>query len=426
MKLIADLHLHSKYSGATSQRMNIAELVDFAKIKGLNVLGTGDALHPKWISELRRELTYLDDGLYISPKDEEIYFIIQTEVATIHQFNNKSRRIHHVIIMPSLEIAVQLSEAVRKYGDVESDGRPILNMDPAELVEIVMELDKLNMVFPAHAWTPWWSMLGAFSGVDHIRECYQDMVKNIYAIETGLSSDPSMNWRVSWLDNYTLLSFSDSHSPYPYRLGREAVIFNLSKPSYREIIEAVKNKDSSRIMMSIEVPPEYGKYHWTGHRNCNFGPLDPEEAKKLNYKCPVCGRKLTKGVEDRVEELADRPRGYVPAKKIDYVHLIPLQELIALSMGIEVDNESKLNSSKIWNEYEKLIKAFGNEFRILLEVTEEEIEKIGGRKLAELISYMRQRKLKIIPGYDGVYGKLVTEDEPLEKTNKIRRLEDYF
>ncbi len=426
MRLIADLHLHSKYSGATSQRMNIAELVDFAKIKGLNVLGTGDALHPKWISELRRELTYFDDGFYVSPKDEKIYFIIQTEVATIHQFNNKSRRIHHVIIMPSLEIAIQLSEAVKKYGDVESDGRPILNMDPAELVEIVMELDKLNMVFPAHAWTPWWSMLGAFSGVDHIRECYQDMVNNIYAIETGLSSDPPMNWRVSWLDNYTLLSFSDSHSPYPYRLGREAVVFNLSKPSYKEIIEAVKNKDPSRIMMSIEVPPEYGKYHWTGHRNCNFGPLDPGEAKKLNYKCPVCGRKLTKGVDDRVEELADRPRGYVPAKRIDYVHLIPLQELIALSMGIEVDNESKLNSSKIWSEYEKLIKAFGNEFRILLEVTEEEIEKVSGRKIAELISYMRQRKLKIIPGYDGVYGKLVTEDKPLEKTNKIRRLEDYF
>ena len=411
MRLIADLHLHSKYSGATSQRMNIAELVDFAKIKGLNVLGTGDALHPKWISELRRELTYFDDGFYVSPKDEKIYFIIQTEVATIHQFNNKSRRIHHVIIMPSLEIAIQLSEAVKKYGDVESD---------------VMELDKLNMVFPAHAWTPWWSMLGAFSGVDHIRECYQDMVNNIYAIETGLSSDPPMNWRVSWLDNYTLLSFSDSHSPYPYRLGREAVVFNLSKPSYKEIIEAVKNKDPSRIMMSIEVPPEYGKYHWTGHRNCNFGPLDPGEAKKLNYKCPVCGRKLTKGVDDRVEELADRPRGYVPAKRIDYVHLIPLQELIALSMGIEVDNESKLNSSKIWSEYEKLIKAFGNEFRILLEVTEEEIEKVSGRKIAELISYMRQRKLKIIPGYDGVYGKLVTEDKPLEKTNKIRRLEDYF
>ncbi len=426
MRLIADLHLHSKYSGATSQRMNIAELVDFAKIKGLNILGTGDALHPKWISELRRELVYFDDGLYVSTRDKEIYFIIQTEVATIHQFNNKSRRIHHVIIMPSLEIAVQLSEAVKKYGDVESDGRPILNVDPAELVEIVMELDRLNMVFPAHAWTPWWSMLGAFSGVDHIRECYQDMVKNIYAIETGLSSDPSMNWRISWLDNYTLLSFSDSHSPYPYRLGREAVVFNLSKPSYREIIEAVKNKDSTTIMMSIEVPPEYGKYHWTGHRNCNFGPIEPSEAKKLNYKCPVCGRKLTKGVDDRVEELADRPRGYIPEKKIDYVHVIPLQELIALSMGIEVDNESKLNSSKIWSEYEKLINAFGNEFKILLEVREEEIEKVGGRKLAELIVNMRQRKLRIIPGYDGVYGKLVTEDRHIDKPNKVRRLEDYF
>ncbi|MCL7383348.1 MAG: endonuclease Q family protein [Thaumarchaeota archaeon] len=426
MKLIADLHLHSKYSGATSQRMNITELVDFAKIKGLDILGTGDALHPKWIRELKKELEYIGDGIYISRRDEKTYFIIQVEVATIHQFNGKSRRIHHVILMPNLEVAIQLSEDLRKYGEIESDGRPILNINPAELVEIVMEVDKQNIVFPAHAWTPWWSMLGAFSGVDHIRECYQDMVKNIYAVETGLSSDPPMNWRISWLDNYTLVSFSDSHSPYPYRLGREAVVFNLSKPSYREILEALKNKDPSKILMTIEVPPEYGKYHWSGHRNCSFGPIEPEEAKRLNYRCPVCGRKLTKGVDDRVEELADRSRGYIPENKINYIHLIPLQELIALSMGIQVENESKLNSSKIWSEYEKLINTFGNEFKILLEVKEEEIERVGGRKLAGLISFMRQGKLKIIPGYDGVYGKLVVEHEQQGKPINIRKLEDYF
>ncbi len=423
MKLIADLHLHSKYSGATSQRMNIIELVDFAKIKGLNILGTGDALHPKWIRELKNELEYTGDGLYVSRKDEKTYFIIQVEVATIHQFNGKSRRIHHVILMPNLEVAIQLSEALRKYGEIESDGRPILSINPAEMVEIIMEIDKLNIVFPAHAWTPWWSMLGAFSGVDHIRECYQDMVKNIYAVETGLSSDPPMNWRVSWLDDYTLVSFSDSHSPYPYRIGREAVVFDLSKPSYKEILEALKNKDPSKILMTIEVPPEYGKYHWSGHRNCSFGPIEPQEAKRLDYKCPICGRKLTKGVDDRVEELADRPRGYVPERRINYVHLISLQELIALSMGVDVENESKLNSGKIWGEYEKLINAFGSEFKVLLEVREEEIEKVGGKKLAELLSFMREGQLKIIPGYDGVYGRPVIK---YEKQSKIRNLEDYF
>jgi len=423
MKLIADLHLHSKYSGATSQRMNIIELVDFAKIKGLNILGTGDALHPKWIRELKNELEYTGDGLYVSRKDEKTYFIIQVEVATIHQFNGKSRRIHHVILMPNLEVAIQLSEALRKYGEIESDGRPILSINPAEMVEIIMEIDKLNIVFPAHAWTPWWSMLGAFSGVDHIKECYQDMVKNIYAVETGLSSDPPMNWRVSWLDDYTLVSFSDSHSPYPYRIGREAVVFDLSKPSYKEILEALKNKDPSKILMTIEVPPEYGKYHWSGHRNCSFGPIEPQEAKRLDYKCPICGRKLTKGVDDRVEELADRPRGYVPERRINYVHLISLQELIALSMGVDVENESKLNSGKIWGEYEKLINAFGSEFKVLLEVREEEIEKVGGKKLAELLSFMREGQLKIIPGYDGVYGRPVIK---YEKQSKIRNLEDYF
>ncbi|MEM3619540.1 MAG: endonuclease Q family protein [Nitrososphaerota archaeon] len=427
MKLIADLHLHSKYSGATSQRMNISELVDFARIKGLDIVGTGDALHPKWLKELEKELEYIGDGLYISRKYEKTYFIIQVEVATIHQFNGKSRRIHHVILMPHLEIARQLSEILRSYGDVESDGRPILNMNPAELVEIVIKVDKSNIVFPAHAWTPWWSMLGAFSGVNHIRECYQDMVKYIYAIETGLSSDPPMNWRVSWLDNYTLLSFSDSHSPYPYRLGREAVVFNLSKLSYSEILEAIKNKDPEKILMTIEVPPEYGKYHWSGHRNCGYGPLDPLEARRLNYKCPVCGRKLTKGVDDRVEELADRPRGYLPANKINYVHLVPLQELIALSMGIEVDDESKLNSKKVWSVYEKLVNAFSNEFKILLETSEEEIEKAGGRRLAELISSMRQGRIKIVPGYDGVYGRLMIEPKHQEeKQAGTRKLEDYF
>ncbi|MCF8884381.1 MAG: endonuclease Q family protein [Nitrososphaerota archaeon] len=427
MKLIADLHIHSKYSAATSTRMDIPDLVYFAEMKGLSILGTGDALHPVWRSELKKQLNYVDDGLYTDGKHENIYFITQTEVATIHTLNKKARRIHHVILMPSLEVAEQLSDILKKYGDVESDGRPILNITPAELVEHAIEVDEMCIVFPAHAWTPWWSMLGAFSGVDRIEECYEDMVKYVYAIETGLSSDPPMNWRVSWIDNYTLLSFSDSHSPYPYRLGREAVVFNLKKPSYREIHEAVKNRDPEKIVMTVEVPPEYGKYHWSGHRNCNFGPIPPEEARRLNYKCPVCGRKLTKGVEDRVEELADRPRNYKPAGSIGYIHLIPLQELIALSMGIDVENESKLNSTKVWREYEKLLNIYGSEFKILLEVPEDELIRTCGENISRIISLMRRDAIKIIPGYDGVYGKLILEEkEEKEHSRKIKSLEDYL
>lgn len=426
MELIADLHIHSKYSGATSQKMNLAQLAEFAEMKGLDILGTGDALHPLWIEELKRELEEFDDGLY-RLKNKEIYFITQVEVATVHRFNEKSRRIHHVILMPSLEVAKQLSDMLKNYGDVESDGRPVLSMKPSELVELVMELDSSNIVFPAHIWTPWWSMLGAFSGVDHIKECYEDMVKHIYAVETGLSSDPPMNWRVSWLDDYNLVSFSDSHSPYPYRIGREAVVFNLSKPSYKEVLEAIRNKGSGKISMTIEVPPEYGKYHWSGHRNCGFGPVEPREAKRLNYLCPVCRKRFTKGVDDRVDELADRPRDYSPDKSIGYVHLIPLQELIALSMGLDIESESKLNSVKVWREYEKLVKRFGSEFKILLKTPEEEIEKIGGKNIAEIISNMRSGRLKIIPGYDGVYGRLIIDGgEKKDVSKKFTKLEDYL
>ena len=428
MRIFADLHIHSRYSGATSTRMNIAELTAFAELKGLNLLGTGDALHPRWLEELRRDLERVEGGLYRPKTGRPVYFVPQVEVATIHEYGGRARRIHHVILMPSLELAEQLSELLQRFGDVSADGRPVLSVHPAELVELVMSLDRRNILFPAHIWTPWWSLFGARSGVDRIEECYEDQVKHIRAIETGLSSDPPMNWRVSQLNGYTILSFSDSHSPYPYRLGREAAVFDLEDLSYQSIYEAiVKPSQRNRVAFTIEVPPAYGKYHWSGHRRCGVGPIPPEEARRLGYKCPVCGRALTKGVDDRVEELADRPRGYKPERAQGYVHLLPLQELIALSMGL--GPEANLNSKRVWSVYEKLVGRFGSELKVLLEAGAEEIAREAGAELARLILKMRSGGIEIVPGYDGVYGRLILGGEPpkLEPGRKgYTRLEDYL
>ncbi|MEM3031755.1 MAG: endonuclease Q family protein [Nitrososphaerota archaeon] len=409
LRVIADLQIHSRFSAATSTRMNLREITVFARMKGLNVVGTGDALHPRWLEELRAGL--LEDGgsgLYLPKHDPHsgVHFLAQTEVATVHSYGGKARRIHHVILMHDLEMAESVRDVLRGYGNLEADGRPVLNMTPAHLVESVMELSPDNFIFPAHAWTPWWSIFGAFGGVDSVDECYEDMTKHIHAIETGLSSDPPMNWRVSWLDNYMLLSSSDAHSPYPYRIGREAVVFEVSKLAYDELVDAVRGRDRSRVVMTLEVPPAYGKYHWSGHRDCGVGPLSPSESRRLGYRCPVCGRKLTKGVEDRVEELADREPGYRPERAVDFRTVIPLQELIAISAGLDTVVEGKLMSRRVWTLYERLTGRLGNEFTILLDTPIETIGMEAGPELAHLIRLMREGKLEITPGYDGVYGRL--------------------
>jgi len=259
-----------------------------------------------------------------------------------------------------------------------------------------------------------------------MEECYEEEVKYVHAIETGLSSDPPMNWRVSWLNKYTILSFSDSHSPYPYRLGREATVFELKSLTYANLREAILGESSrNRVELTIEVPPAYGKYHWSGHRKCGVGPLPPDEAKKLGYKCPVCGRSLTKGVDDRVEELADMPRGHKPENAHGFMYLLPLQELLALSMGLETG--TSLNSKRILSEYEKLVRRFGSEFKILLEADLGEIARESGPEVAEVISRMREGRIKIIPGYDGVYGKLILGgEEESSHQRKYSRLEDYL
>lgn len=419
MKVYADLHLHSKYSGGSSVQMNIPTLVSYALIKGLKLLGTGDCLHPSWLRELKNDLVHAGGGFYHYRLYSDVFFVVDCEVGTVFEFEGKSRRVHHVILMPSLEVAEQLSDVFSRYGDVISNGRPIFNMHPSELVDIVLSIESSCFIFPAHIWTPWWSMFGSFSGVDHVKDCYGDRVDKIYAIETGLSSDPEMNWRVSQLDRFSILSFSDSHSPYPFRLGREACLFDLDDMDYKELIEAIKFREKGKFLMTIEVDPAYGKYHWSGHRNCNVGPIPPEEARKMNYKCPVCGKKLTKGVDDRVEELADRSRGFKPESYIPFIKVLPLQTIIAFSMGVSEDDFSKLNSGRIWDIYSNLVSRFGSEFNVLLDAPINDIAKISSQTIASHIKCMREGKYSITPGFDGVYGKINTFGLKMDLRNFI-------
>jgi uncharacterized protein (TIGR00375 family) len=277
-------------------------------------------------------------------------------------------------------------------------------MNAPQLVEEIMAVSNDNMVFPAHAWTPWFSIFGAFSGFNSVEECYQDMTKHIHALETGLSSDPPMNWRLSKLDKFALVSNSDSHSFWPWRIGREANVFELQKPDYHEILGAIRSKDKEKFKFTIETDPAYGKYHWTGHRNCNVA-LSPQEAIKLGNVCPVCRRKLTKGVEQRVEELADRPAGFKSENAVGFVHLLPLSEIIATVLG--VDSPSSQN---VWNIYNLLIEKFGDEYTVLLDSSRDVLSKVVDEKVAEAIIRVREERVKVIPGYDGVYGQLVVSD----------------
>ena len=413
MRVVADLHIHSKYSRATSQNMDITEITRFAKIKGLTLVGTGDFTHPKWFSELSEELTEVSgSSLYGSAKHPEspIRYMLTAEVCTIFTVDEKSKKIHHVLFTPSLETATQINDRLKRYGDLSVDGRPFLDMTASQLVEEVMEVSDENEVVPAHVWTPWFSLFGAFSGFDTVEDCYEDMTKHIHTLETGLSSDPPMNWRLSALDRFTLISNSDCHSHWPWRIGREANVFELEQLTYMEVVDAIRKKDPHRFKFTIETNPAYGKYHWTGHRNCNVS-LPPQEAKKYGNHCPVCGRKLTRGVEQRIEELADRLADYTPENPIGYKRLLPLSEIITAVVGV-----SYPGTKKVWSIYNPLIQKFGDEYTVLIDASKEEMAKIVDPRIAEAIVRVREEKAHVIPGYDGVYGQLVIFDEKQEDT----------
>lgn len=409
MRIIADLHIHSKYSRATSQNMDIPTIAFYAKIKGLDIVGTGDIFHPLWFNEVKEQLeeTQKGSGIY-SLKDKPNFktkFVITNEVSTVYEQDGKARRIHHCLLLPSLEVASQLIDALSKYGNLESDGRPILQITSPELVEIVKSICEEVEIFPAHAWTPWWSMYGANSGFNSIKECYQDKLHKIHALETGLSSDPPMNWRLSELDSISLLSNSDSHSPYPHRIGREANVLKVKELNYKEIVDAIRKKDSKRLLFTIETKPEYGKYHWTGHRICNIS-MPGDEAIKLGNICPKCKRKMTRGVEERVEELADRPKGYKPKDRPHFIYLLPLEELIAI-----INGGKSVFTKSVQIIYNKLINKFENEFNVSLFADLNKIEEVAGKEISITIKAMREDKINVIPGYDGVYGQIQLPNE---------------
>jgi len=417
--VIADLHVHSKYSRATSQEMNIREITRFAQIKGLNLVGTGDFTHPLWLKELREDLVEVSDaGLYKPASDSEsrVHFMITGEASTIFSFEGQIKKVHHVLLTPSLETAVQVNERLARYGNLRVDGRPTLDMTAPQLVEEVMEVSGENVVVPAHAWTPWFSIFGAFSGFDRVEDCYQDMAKHIFALETGLSSDPPMNWRLSSLDRFVLVSNSDSHSAWPWRIGREANVFELERLIYREVVDAMR-KRNGRFKFTIETNPAYGKYHWTGHRNCKVS-LSPQEAIKLGGRCPVCRKRLTKGVEQRVEELADRPMGSKPEGAAGYMHLLPLSEIISTLLGVTYPGVQK-----VWEAYNALVERFGDEYTVLIDAPKEEMSRIVDPKIAEAVVRVREGKVKVIPGYDGVYGQLVVFEGKKEKLLETGRVE---
>lgn len=414
MRIIADLHIHGPYSRATSERMCIEEIARYAKIKGLNIIGTGDFTHPRWFEELNHNLIWdPETSLYKPTVDtaSTVHFMTTTEVNTTFPHKNETKKVHHVILTPNLDTARQINDRLSKYGNLHIDGRPTLNVDPPTLVEDIMEISSQNMIFPAHAWTPWFSIFGAFSGFDSVEECYGDMTKHIHALETGLSSDPPMNWRLSKLDKFTLLSNSDSHSFWPWRIGREANVFELTKSNYKEIIEAIQTKDSQRFKYTIETDPSYGKYHWTGHRNCNVS-LSARDATKLANICPVCRRRLTKGVEQRVEELADRPEGFQPEDAIGFMRLLPLSEIIAAVLACDSPS-----ASKVWAVYNALVERFGDEYSVLINAPREELSATASDEIAQMIIKVREGTAEVVPGYDGIYGQLVVSHErPRVKT----------
>jgi uncharacterized protein (TIGR00375 family) len=408
--------------------MCIEEIARFAKIKGLNLVGTGDFTHPKWLREIQETLTSEQNtGLYTVASNPNLLvrFMLTTEVCTIFDFKNETKKVHHVILTPSIEVAVQINDALKRYGDLSADGRPMLNMTAPHLVEEVMQTSSENLIFPAHAWTPWFSVFGAFSGFDSIEDCYQDMTRHIHALETGLSSDPPMNWRLSKLDRFALVSNSDSHSFWPWRLGREANVFELDEISYSEVVDAIRSKDPARFKFTIETDPAYGKYHWTGHRNCNVS-LSPQEAQKLGNICPVCRRKLTKGVEQRVEELADRPAGYKLDNVQGFKRLLPLSEIIATVLN--VDSPS---TQAVWKIYNLLVNKFGDEYAVLIDASKDALNEVVEAQIADAILRVRAGSISVVPGYDGVYGKLILDEgasseEPRRRGVQQLNLADFW
>lgn len=410
MKFIADLHVHSKYSIATSSEMTPEGLWRWAQLKGIAVVGSGDFTHPRWQAELIEKLEPEGNGLF-RLRDEfrrdhipeacraEVRFALSAEISCIYRKYGRARKVHALVLVPDMQDVTDISAALSKRGNIASDGRPILGMDVVDLVKIVQDRSPEGLVVPAHAWTPHFSVFGAASGFDSLDECFGEFTGYITAIETGLSSDPPMNRRLSSLDRITLISNSDAHSPS--KLGREATIFD-TRVSFGAIAVAIRTGEG--LHGSIEFFPEEGKYHFDGHRGCRVR-LSPQEAQGLDCLCPVCGKRVTVGVMHRVEALADRPPDYRQSSSPVFHSLIPLQELLAETLRAGV------NTRTVQREYENVLATIGNELTVLMDVPVREIKAAVSPLLAEAVSRVRAGKVRISPGFDGEYGKVHVLDE---------------
>lgn len=410
MRVVADLHIHSRFARACSKQITIANLEKHARLKGLGLLGTGDFQHPKWSEELRNALTEIPGtGIYQTASGYP--FVYQTEISLVYTDLGKVRRVHHLVLAPNREVADQITEALRKRGRLDYDGRPVFGMSSAAFVEMLRSISPDIEVIPAHAWTPWFGVFGDKSGYDALKDCFHDQARYVHAIETGLSSDPSMNWRLSELENLQLVSFSDMHSFWPWRIGREATVFEMKDLTYKNLLKGIRTGEG--LVETLEFFPEEGKYHYDGHRACNV-VLSPQEALALKKLCPKCARPLTIGVAHRVEELADKPEGHKHLKSRPYRNLIPLAELIAHALG------SPVASQKTLKAYYDLVGRFGNELNVLLDIPEDELRKATDEKIANLILRNRAQQIRWRPGYDGEYGHPIF-DEHAELSKQVLR-----
>jgi uncharacterized protein (TIGR00375 family) len=417
MPFIADLHIHSKYSRATSRDMTPEGLWTWAQLKGVSVIGTGDFTHPGWLTELGEKLEPEDNGLFALRKSfrhddvpascrADVLFLLSAEISCIYRKNNRTRKVHCLVFAPDLEAVKRINAALGKIGNLAADGRPILGLDAKDLLRIVLDASPDAMLVPAHAWTPHFSVFGAASGFDSLEECFEDLTPHIHAIETGLSSDPPMNWRLSGLDGIALISNSDAHSPA--KIGREANI--LDTPfSYDAMMNAIRTRQG--FSGTIEFFPEEGKYHFDGHRGCGVR-LSPEESERTHDACPLCGAKVTMGVMRRVGRLADREEGFRPAGAPAFRSLIPLQELIAETLQV------RPASKKVTGTYRALLERLGSEFRILMDAPLRDIESAGSPLLREAVARMRAGRVRIAPGYDGEFGTVRIFEEAERTTHR--------
>jgi uncharacterized protein (TIGR00375 family) len=388
--------------------MVLEEIAKWCRIKGIGLVGTSDFTHPAWFSEIKNKLKPRGNGFYYLEAEPTIDFLLSTEISLIYSQGGKGHRIHLVVMAPDIETVQKINERLGKVGNIWSDGRPIFGLNVETFCKLLFEIDSRCVIIPAHIWTPWFSLFGSMSGFDTLEECFGEYSKYIFALETGLSSDPQMNWRLSKLDQYSLVSNSDAHSLQ--NLGREANVFETEKSTwgYNELIRILKDKDQENFLYTIEYFPEEGMYHFDGHRSCGTGTrVDPADAKKNNNICPVCKKPITVGVLHRVEDLADRKDGGKPDGSIPFKKIMPLDEIISKSLGVGE------KSKAVEEEYNKLINHFGTEFAVLLDVDPDNIKKSADARIGEGIDRVRNGKLEILPGYDGTYGvvKIFSETE---------------